>query len=304
VIENNKTTVQGGVRTSDVLENATFWTQFTLLSDRAFKNAWRNKLMLKGRFMQTVILALIFGAIFSAVPDDQRGVQDRTGALFMIAVNGVMGSTMGVVSIFAVEKLVFLREFQSGMYRLPAYFLSRTIVELPFKIIFPIIGSNIFYWLVGLQRNGGNFLIYVITLILIENVGTGLGVFMASFFNDIGVALTVLPLFLMPLMIFSGFFVNEGTVVQALSWIKWISPMKYGFVALVLNEFTGLELHCLPNQLNNGVCPITNGEQEIHLLGFESEGSIVFNILILLLMWFVLMSLAYLALWRQLKNSR
>jgi len=47
VVQALKLPLQGGVKTEDVMEKATFWTQFSLLSSRAFLNAWRNKLMLK-----------------------------------------------------------------------------------------------------------------------------------------------------------------------------------------------------------------------------------------------------------------
>jgi len=253
------------------------------------------------------------GLIFLQLGHDQRGIQDREGSLFFVAVNGLMTSTMGVLSIFAAEKAVFVREYESGLYRLPAYFLSRTVVELPFKIVFPIIGGSLLYWIIGYQDVATKYLIMVLTMIILENCGTALGIFVASFFEDIAIALAIVPMLLMPLMVFSGFFVNSATSPEFLNWIKYISPMKYAFVALVKNEFTDLELHCTSAQLTpitvqNGnttiiqrICPITNGERVVSLLGFNDEGSIAVNIIILACMYFVLLSLAYGALWRQLR---
>jgi ABC-type multidrug transport system permease subunit len=307
-----KKPTQGGFRTSDVLERAPFTTQFYLLSQRALKNAWRNKLMLKGRFAQTIFLGVLMGLIFLQLGTDQRGIQDRQGSLFFVAVNGIMTSTMGVLSIFAAEKSVFIREYEGGFYRLPAYFLSRTFVELPFKIVFPIIGGTILYWLVGYQDEADKYVLMVFIMVILENCGTALGIFVASFFEDIAVALAVVPMFLMPLMIFSGFFVNSETSPAFLQWIKYISPMKYAFVALVKNEFEGLNLHCAPNQLTpvpipggNGtvtyICAREKGEEVIKLLGFDTEGSIAVNVIILASMYVILLLLAYAALWRQLR---
>lgn len=42
--------------------------------------------------------------------------------------------------------------------------------------------------------------------------------------------------------VFSGFFVNSATIPPYFSWIQYISPMHYGFIALSLNEFTGLQV--------------------------------------------------------------
>jgi len=309
VIEIVKTPVQGGFKVSDVLERAPFTTQFYLLAQRAFRNAWRNKLMLKGRFAQTLFLSILMGLIYLQLGHDQRGVQDREGSLFFVAVNGIMTSTMGVLSIFAAEKTVFIREFESGLYRLPAYFLSRTCVEFPFKVFFPIIGGTILYWLIGFQAVASKYVIMVVTMVILENCGTALGIFVASFFSDIAVALAVVPMLLMPLMIFSGFFVNAQTSPAFLNWIKWISPMKYAFVSLIKNEFEGLDITCSSSQYTsvtiNGtqhlVCPLQHGEQVISVLGFDNQGSIGVNLGVLACMYIILLGLAYGALWRQLR---
>jgi len=288
------------------LERASFKTQFHLLSQRAFRNAWRNKLMLKGRFAQTIFLSVLIGLIYLQLGLDQQGIQNREGSLFFVAVNGIMTSTMGVLSIFAAEKIVFIREFESGLYRLPAYFLSRTCVELPFKIVFPIIGGTIIYWVIGFQDVASKYVIMVVTMVILENCGTALGIFVASFFAEIAVALAVVPMLLMPLMIFSGFFVNSGTSPAFLQWIKYISPMKYAFVALIKNEFTGLTFSC-PVAVNGTasagkpLCPYQHGEQIIGVLGFDDQGTIAVNLIVLTGMYFVLLILAYFALWRQLR---
>lgn len=41
-----------------------------------------------------------------------------------------MGSAMNVLSIFATEKPVFMREYRLGYYSLPAYYFSKTLVEV------------------------------------------------------------------------------------------------------------------------------------------------------------------------------
>eukprot|EP00456_Euglypha_rotunda_P052471 TRINITY_DN4227_c1_g1_i14.p1 TRINITY_DN4227_c1_g1~~TRINITY_DN4227_c1_g1_i14.p1 ORF type:complete len:719 (+),score=105.36 TRINITY_DN4227_c1_g1_i14:239-2158(+) len=291
----------GGVSSGDVLENAPFPLQFQLLALRAFRNAVRNKLMVVGRAAQTIILALIFGLIYLQLDDDQRGVQNRQGSLFFVVVQGVFGATMGVLTVFANEKAVFLREYRSGLYKLPAYFFSRTLVELPFRIFFPVLGAEILYWMAGYQDVASKVVLFAVTMILLENAGSALGIFVASFFEDIAVALTILPVFLMPLMIFSGLLVNNGTVPAFLNWIKWISPMKYGFVALIKNEFEGLKLMCDPSQ---GPCTATNGEEVIKLLSFDDQGSVGVNLIVLFAMYFAFLALAYFALSRQINKKK
>ena len=50
------------------------------------------------------------------------------------------------------------------MYSVAAYYFGRTITELPFLIIFPIIFSLITYWAMGFNSDAEKFFIYGISL--------------------------------------------------------------------------------------------------------------------------------------------
>lgn len=301
----DKTTKSVGIDASAILQYAAWWIQFRLLAVRAAKNAWRNDLILKGKLAQTVILSLVVGLVYLKLGDDEQSIQDRQGSLFFIIVQMYFGAVMGTLTVFGAEKAVFQREFSGRLYGLPAYFISRTVVNLPAQIIMPILSSVIMYWMVGYQNTPEKYAWFMLILILIDNCGAAMGVFVSCIFNDIAVALTIMPLFLLPLMVFSGFFVNQDTLGWWFRWISYISPMKYGFVALAKNEFSGLTLTCNPTDSGCGPNGTKDGQSVINLLGFDNEGSVGQNAGILFaLMWgFFLM--AYVALWfavrRQLK---
>ena len=64
-----------------------------------------------------------------------------------------------------------------------------------------------------------------------------MGMFISSLFNQSETALAVAPVILMPLLMFSGFFSNAGTLANWISWIQYISPVRYALEAFVWNEF-------------------------------------------------------------------
>jgi len=59
---------------------------------------------------------------------------------------------------------------------------------------------------------------------------------------DGSITLVAAPPIILPLMIFSGFFINTDSIPVYLDWIKYISPIKYAFQAYCLNEFQSLAL--------------------------------------------------------------
>lgn len=206
---------------------------------------------MRGRavIMQQVAMAIILSLIWFQVSDDQNGVQDRVGVLFFITTSGMMQNVMGVLTTFSGERGAVLREQDNGMYRTLPYFCARIMCDVPIKIVSPILFGSIAYWSVGFQASAEKFLTFLALLILLYLAGNSLGLFLACVFSDVTVALAIAPLFILPLVMFSGFVINPESIPVYLKWVEWISPAKYAFAALAQNEFGGLVLHCTPDQL-------------------------------------------------------
>ena len=278
---------------------ADFPSQFAYLMGRAFRNALRNKFIVKVKFAQAMFIALLVGLIYFDLPSKgfKEQNQNRSGALFFISINMFMSSSIGILSIFSAEKTVFRREYQNGYYSLPAYFFSKILVELPVQVVFPIIQSVIIYYMVGLNTNEWYKLpTMFITLILLASCGQSMGIFFASVFKELTVALAVTPVAIIPLMIFSGLFVNNNSIPVYFDWIKYISPIKWGFEALVKNEYTDLTL-------TNEEGIAVGGDQMIKDAGFDDGFSIGNCLTYLFAIYIALLSLAFLALWRNVQKK-
>lgn len=70
---------------------------------------------------------------------------------------------------------------------------------------------------------------------LISFVGNSLGLLCGSAFSDPKVASGMMPVFIMPFMLFAGFFSNRDNLWAGISWIEYLSPFKYGFDAHIHN---------------------------------------------------------------------
>ncbi len=68
------------------------------------------------------------------------------GALFFLSVNQFMGSMFGTINTFSQERPVFLREQANKMYGVSAYFMAKTMAELPVFFFSPLIGTIIIYF--------------------------------------------------------------------------------------------------------------------------------------------------------------
>lgn len=257
---------------------ASMGTQFQIIFMRSLNDIKRNPMRGKAQVGQSVAFGLIIALIWWQIGKDQNSVQDRAGAVFFMTANGLMNNVMGVLTTFANERGAVLREQENNMYSTLPYFLARIAVDIPLKIFCPVLFGTISYWCVGFQADAILYFWAMLILVLLALTGNAMGLFLACIFPDVAVALMAAPLFILPLMMFSGFFLNAESTPVYLKWMEYISPMKYSFAALALNEFQGLELHCTPEQFKkiekpDGSfllnCPFKTGEDYLANLNIQ-----------------------------------
>jgi ATP-binding cassette subfamily G (WHITE) protein 2 len=85
-------------------------------------------------------------------------------------------------------------------------------------------------------------------------------------------SVTILPITLEVARLFGGFFLPPINLPAYFKWLDALSYAKYAYTGIsLINELTGLVITCAPEDLakNNGVCPITSGEQTINSLGLS-----------------------------------
>ena len=97
----------------------------------------------------------------------------------------------------------------------------------------------------------------------------------STLFSDKQLAVTLTPILIIPFMLFAGFFVNQSNIPIWLIEFQYLSFFKYGYQALMLNEYTDLHLQCMDpspgqvrcNPLGDFKSPETLGESVIALGG-------------------------------------
>ncbi|KAJ2392185.1 hypothetical protein GGI05_002737, partial [Coemansia sp. RSA 2603] len=207
-------------------------------------NALRNPLVLNIRLLQACFFGLLIGLVFLNTHERPVDVQRQnfSGSLFFTAVTQFLTAILAVVNVFTAERLVFRRERRAGYYGLPAYFAAKNIVELPIQMCIPVLYSCIAYWLLGLRRDAGRVFVFVGTTAALNLCGFACGMLLAASFASLATILSLLPAMFLPFLLFGGLLVNTGNSTVWLRWIQWLSPIKYGYTALMKNQFAGYQV--------------------------------------------------------------
>lgn len=81
--------------------------------------------------------------------------------------------------------------------------------------------------------------------------GTSYGMMCGALFSNVEVAISLSLVFVWPFVNFSGFFRSADELPPVIGWIKYISMFRYGFYALLNNEYDGFTIDCV----DDGSCP-------------------------------------------------
>ncbi|KAG9347083.1 hypothetical protein JZ751_006010 [Albula glossodonta] len=207
--------------------NTSFAHQFKWVLKRTFRNLMLNPQTSVAQVAVTVFLALIVGAIFFGVKDDQSGMQNRMGALFFITTNQCFGS---------------LHEYISGYYRVSVYFLSKILSDIiTLRTIPAIVFSCVAYFMIGFKATVSAFFIFMVSVALVAYTATAMTMAISADQTVVAVANIFMTISFVFMMIFSGLLVNLPSIMDWLAWFQYLSIPRYGLTALQINEFVGLK---------------------------------------------------------------
>ncbi|XP_035531430.1 broad substrate specificity ATP-binding cassette transporter ABCG2-like [Morone saxatilis] len=295
IIQGKPTTTTAPSRT--VTYNTSFLTQFRWVLKRTFRNLMLNPQTSIAQVAVTLFLALVVGAIFFGVKEDQSGMQNRFGALFFIVVNQCF-SSLSSAELFISERKLFIHEYISGYYRVSVYFLSKILSDIiTLRTIPAIVFSCVAYFMIGLKPTAEAFFLFMFSVTLVAYTATSMALAISADQTVVAIANIFMTIACVFMMIFAGLLVNLPSIVNWLAWLKYLSIPRYGLAALQVNEFSGLNF-C--QGLNSSIIPpglVCTGEEFLEEQGVDySTWGFWQNHVALGVMTFCFLTIAYLKL--------
>ncbi|XP_057375091.1 ATP-binding cassette sub-family G member 1-like [Daphnia carinata] len=212
---------------------APFHTQVAVLLGRTWRIIWREKMLTMLRFAAHIIVSILMGLLYWRVGDDAAVIYNNAGLLFFNQLFILFAAMMPTVVTFPLERRVLLREHLNHWYSLKAYYLAKTLADIPFQIIFPFLYLLIVYLMTNQPLSIQRFGMLLCITICMSLVAQGIGLLVGAAFS-IQVAVFVAPACTIPFLLFSGFFVNLNSIPVYMSWIADVSFFRYAFAGSML----------------------------------------------------------------------
>lgn len=216
--------------------------QFVILSQRTWKNLYRNPLLMLTHYAIAILLGVLSGYLFYGLTEDIPGFQNRLGLFFFVlALFGF--STLTSLNVFSSERLLFTRERANGYYSPVTYFTSKVLFDIiPLRIIPPILMGIIIYPMTGLQADASHFFVFILVLVLFNLAAAAICLFIGIVCRDNSVANLIGSLVMLFSLLFAGLLLNQDKIPDGAKWLQWLSIFHYAFESLIVNEVSKLTL--------------------------------------------------------------
>jgi len=197
------------------------------------------------------IISFLSISLFWKIPRGTLGeLFNYMGFVFFTCMLQLATSALGNVLMFIDERPLFLREQAAKLYDVLPYCLAKDLAELPIIIMISLIFSLFYPGMAGDVTfvQFGNF--YAIQFLVSLATG-GFGQLAGCFFAQADMACFLMPMLILPFILFAGFLTNVDTFPDWISWFQYLSPIRYGFEASLRNEFE--HYHGLPINIPNPI---------------------------------------------------
>lgn len=152
-------------------------------------------------------------------------------------------SSLSSLSLFANERILFMRERSNGYYSPFTYFASKILFDIaPLRVIPPLIYGAIVYGLVGLVPTAPAFWKFILTLVLFNLTTASVILLLSIAFASTSVASLIGTLIMLFNLLFAGLLINRQTLGTTWEWLNLVSFFHAAFEALSVNELRYLQL--------------------------------------------------------------
>ncbi|KAF2007920.1 ABC transporter-like protein [Amniculicola lignicola CBS 123094] len=244
-------------------EPASFASALSILVKRASVNFSRQPDQIIGRIMQVVGLGLVLALFFAPLKNDYYAIQNRLGFIIEVCPLYFVGMLQNV-AVYPIERDVFYRDYEDRIYGVEAFFITYTLIEVPFEMISSLIFGLLAAIACGLERTAKVYFVVVFNSFCIVSCGESLGIAFNTLFTHTGFSVNCMSVFLSVAQIMSG--IMSLSIPSFLQAWNHLSPLKYAVGNMAPYTIRNEKFTCEDWQKTpEGLCEYNTGTDVLNL---------------------------------------
>jgi ABC-type multidrug transport system ATPase subunit/ABC-type multidrug transport system permease subunit len=223
---------------------APVWLQITTLTERTFRQFWRDPSYIYGKLWVAFMIGVFNGFTFWMLGNSIQDMQNRAFTTFFIIVmppaiiNGVLPKFFGNMMIWQG------RELPSRIYGWVAFTTAQVIAEIPFAILSGVIYYVVWYFPTGLPTDASTAGYAFLMTVLYYVFTTSWGQWITAWAPSFTVVANVLPFLLVICALFNGVMVPWSHMVFWKWWVYYLNPTTYFIGGMLAATLHGQQIVC------------------------------------------------------------
>lgn len=221
------------------VKSTNFLKEFILLLKRYLLNIKRDSFLGILRFIEIIVFVSTIGPVFyNAAKMDSSVIHETTRGFYYTIINNIFwGASFNCFELFFYDKLLFIKEFRSGLYHPLSYYAAKTVCSIFFCTIGPLIFSPIFIFLSGIKYTPGQWLTFIFSVYLCALLSHSLGILGCCIFPSSQITLLIFPMVVLPLSTVSGMVCPPSKMIAPLRILQFISIPRYSLAVMLNNHY-------------------------------------------------------------------
>ncbi|CAI5708087.1 unnamed protein product [Hyaloperonospora brassicae] len=209
-------------------------SQLSLLFRRQIQSLAPYRVLFGWHSVCMIIASLICGLIFLQLDlDDQQDIQNWAGAYLFMVVLQMLAMAYRTFVYLPFEMSIIEREHRQGRYRMVCWYLTKVVAEVPATLVLSILLFAPAYLLIGVGHGFSLYFYMQIVMWLVSWTSVGIATLLLGLLSRARVAVIVYMLLLLLFVVFAGLLLNADDVPDYFIWLRYISPLTFGFEALM-----------------------------------------------------------------------
>lgn len=245
VYEDFKTAVLQGKRraTKSSVYSIPFYLQVWALMKRQFILKWQDQFSLVVSWITSIVIAIVIGTVWLQIPTNSAGAFTRGGVLFIALLFNCF-QAFGELASTMLGRQIVNKHRAYTFHRPSALWIAQILVDIAFASVQILVFSIMVYFMCGLVLDAGAFFTFYLIIITgylaITLFFRTVGCLCPDFDSAIKFAATIITLFVLT----SGYLISYADQQVWLRWMFYINAVGLGFAAMMVNEFSRIDLTC------------------------------------------------------------